>query len=493
MANINTALTNIGAMSSIKNSQSFAAKGNDALARLTSGSELTKASNKSSDAAIASQLLDIISVQNQANTNASNAASLIQTTVGGVNQIRDLLIKMDTLAAKANSGDLDVSSRAKVNTEFEQFFQQIDTIAQRTRWNNASLLNGGAGAVTTAAAVAAPDAIGLIAPAESSFANTLNTASKGFISGGAQSASVVANGAAYDATVVIGDQTFTAKNETPAGGGTLKLISTTNNKNVIVLDYAGNISGITNATSFQTTLREALGLNAGGNPASFQSIATAANGGFEAATAGSSTEPGTYALTYVVDSNIMVLTDSTGKTFTKDVVSDGGTAQSLIFDNGFTVTTDGTFAVGTAINQMIFEVTQAAQKSLSFQVGEKSTDILTINIGGAGTNVLGLTGIDVSTQENAAKASTLIQAALQTTNTLYSQLGAQQNRLELTQENLTATAQNLTSAKSNYSDTDIAKALADYTLASTMSQLGQIGLTKSLQENQQILQLARSA
>ncbi|CEG24360.1 Flagellin D [Planococcus massiliensis] len=73
-------------------------------------------------------------------------------------------------------------------------------------------------------------------------------------------------------------------------------------------------------------------------------------------------------------------------------------------------------------------------------------------------NAKGVAGIDVSTQEKANEAITVINTAIETVSSERSMLGANQNRLEHTINNLGSTAENLTSAESRIRDVDYAEA-----------------------------------
>ncbi|MBF6634459.1 MAG: flagellin [Planococcus sp. (in: Bacteria)] len=70
----------------------------------------------------------------------------------------------------------------------------------------------------------------------------------------------------------------------------------------------------------------------------------------------------------------------------------------------------------------------------------------------------GVAGIDVSSQENADKAITTINNAIETVSSERSKLGASQNRLEHTINNLNTSSENLTAAESRIRDVDYAEA-----------------------------------
>ncbi|MFN7710285.1 MAG: flagellin [Holosporales bacterium] len=495
-----TGLTNTVASGAMLAQSKHSENSAKATAMMSTGSRLVKPSDGSSDAAIAAQLGSTVEILKQGRTNAQNLSGLLQVAAGAVTNIRDLLTAKGTLAAKAYSGDLGPDSLSMINNEYQQLKSQIDDIANKTRWNGVSLLNGGslntvanAGAVNNGTA-GQGIASNLVAGPTNTFGATpfSATVSDGFISGTVSSATVkVSNGGGYDVTVQVGDQTFKAFNEVPADGATLELYSVTDPANIIALTYDADRSGITNATTFQTALQQTLGLNAGATAAQFTSASYALNGGVTAITAGTQTGAGTYMLRMGANSGTLEITNGT-QVWQAAVSADG--AQSVTFNNGVSVTLDATFARATAINQSVFTVTAGTSVSLTSQIGEKSsTDTLTVKIAALTAEALNVASTDVTNSENAQTAGTRIQQALNAVNNIYATLGAQQKRLESAITNVSTQVQNLTAAKQNYSDADIAQTISDYTIASTMSDVASRGIADGLEMTKKLLKLVERA
>ncbi len=194
--------------------------------------------------------------------------------------------------------------------------------------------------------------------------------------------------------------------------------------------------------------------------------------GFDSVITGPSVAEGAYSLSYDQASNEFTLTDPAANTTTATVAA-GGAA-------------------------ITFDVTVDEEVSLAFQIGEKSSDVLSTVFTAAtgyvlGTDDLKLADTDVLTEANAIAAAEAINDSLATVNQMYSQLGAQQTNLESIQEYLTTTSQELTKAMSNYRDADIPRALTEHTLASIMTELAGIALNKSLMQQQQLVSVARNA
>jgi flagellin len=135
--------TNTAANTALRYLNNNAAEQSSALAKLASGSNITKASDDAAGLAIGTQLGSDVSVLNQASTNASQASSILQIADGGLSSISDILTRMKSLATEAASGNVTDSQRTDdIDTEYQQLLQEIDGIATGTRYSSASLLDG---------------------------------------------------------------------------------------------------------------------------------------------------------------------------------------------------------------------------------------------------------------------------------------------------------------------------------------------------------------
>lgn len=500
MPNQTSMLYNGAALESIRHGQAHQKNANEATLQLASGKKQTTASKDSSSQAIVAQLDSGVRVLDQNRVNAKNGASVIQVATSALKNIQDLLSTMSALAAKSQSGDTDLTSKALTNQEYTQLRDQITDIANQTRWNGVSLLGGGA-AVTAfgAAAAVAATSVNIIAVANAWDVNATNMA--GYISGTFESVTVTPSGANYDVSVVVRDptgrqQTFTARNHAPAAAGTMKLISTTDSSNTFTLTHdAGSVAAITDSTTMKSTLETALGITAASLNGTLNSASadpTAVQNGLTPNTgivAGAATKPGEYVISYAANSNKMHLSSSD---YAEDITVAAG-AQTVTFNNGVQVTTAAGFALNAAINQIAFRVTQPGSASLTFQVGPKTSDTVVGTFNSATGATLGVSTTTVDNSTNATAAATAITTALNAVNTSFAQLGAVQGRLESTIQNLTTTMENFSAAKATYSDTDVADAITRQTISTIASEMANIGIGKALMMNQQMLKLAQQA
>ncbi|MDD2421501.1 MAG: flagellin [Heliobacteriaceae bacterium] len=98
---------------------------------------------------------------------------------------------------------------------------------------------------------------------------------------------------------------------------------------------------------------------------------------------------------------------------------------------------------------------------------------------------------DLTDFQNAAKAITLVDTAINTVSIERSKLGAMQNRLEHTVNNLRTFNENLTASDSRIRDADMALEMTEYTKNNIIMQAATAMLAQANQLPQGILQLLK--
>ena len=130
------------------------------------------------------------------------------------------------------------------------------------------------------------------------------------------------------------------------------------------------------------------------------------------------------------------------------------------------------------------------------QVGANSKQSMKIEIGDMRAKALNIVdergnSLTVLSAEEANKAITAFDAALNEVSSQRANLGAVQNRLEYTISNLDNTAENLTSAESTLRDVDMAKEMMEYSKNNILNQAAQAMISQSNQQPKNVLQLLR--
>ena len=98
----------------------------------------------------------------------------------------------------------------------------------------------------------------------------------------------------------------------------------------------------------------------------------------------------------------------------------------------------------------------SAAQTITLQTGAFTSQTLTVTVAGAKSNDLGINAVSVSSVADAVAAISTIDVALSSVNTLRSNFGAFQNRLEFTVNTLAIQEENAAAAESVIRDVDIA-------------------------------------
>ena len=102
---------------------------------------------------------------------------------------------------------------------------------------------------------------------------------------------------------------------------------------------------------------------------------------------------------------------------------------------------------------------------------------------------MGISSIDLSTEEGARDTITRTDGAIKFISSVRSRLGAYQNRLEHTINSLDITEENMTSAYSRIMDTDMAEEMTEYTNMQVLAQASTSMLAQANERPSQVLQL----
>ncbi len=78
----------------------------------------------------------------QASSNAQDGISMVQTAEGALNEVTDMLQRMNELAVKAANGTYTTTQKQYIADEINQLTSEINRIATTTRFNDQILLKG---------------------------------------------------------------------------------------------------------------------------------------------------------------------------------------------------------------------------------------------------------------------------------------------------------------------------------------------------------------
>ncbi len=110
--------------------------------KLSSGYKINRAADDAAGLSISEKMRRQIRGLTQASANAQDGISCVQTAEGALNEVHDMLQRMNELAVKAANGTNQSVDREYIQSEIDQLVSEIDRVAQSTTFNELSLLDG---------------------------------------------------------------------------------------------------------------------------------------------------------------------------------------------------------------------------------------------------------------------------------------------------------------------------------------------------------------
>jgi len=142
-----TIMTNVASLNAQRNLNKSGMALADNLGRLSSGLRINKAGDDAAGLAISENLKAQIRSMSQAERNANDGISLLQTAEGGMNEVSGILTRMRELGMEAATDTVGSTERGFLDQEFQALSSEIDRISAVTEFNGTALLDGTATAV----------------------------------------------------------------------------------------------------------------------------------------------------------------------------------------------------------------------------------------------------------------------------------------------------------------------------------------------------------
>ena len=109
--------------------------------KLSSGYRVNRAADDAAGLAISEKMRRQIRGLDQASTNAQDGISMVQTAEGALNEVHDMLQRMNELAVQAANGTLQTEDQGYIELEIQQLITEITRTADDTTFNEKNLLN----------------------------------------------------------------------------------------------------------------------------------------------------------------------------------------------------------------------------------------------------------------------------------------------------------------------------------------------------------------
>ena len=487
--------------------------------KLSSGYKINRAADDAAGLSISEKMRKQIRGLTQASSNAQDGISAVQTAEGALNEVQDMLQRMNELAVKSANGTQSEDDRSYIQNEIDQLTTEIDRVAETTKFNETYLLKGDKSGTVS------KDFQYKEAEVTSEDLYYLKDGKMETLKKGTYKKAVDANYKYFangDGSKV-GTAIATSEEDTYFGNGTVKTIDV---DDLYTKD----------ATSGNYTLVEK-GAKYSGTPGDYYKITFTKDGKVakaEQQTNAPATGEGYELQQDVYDENGNLVKKGTiiakadkGKYYKDIKVAKYDTANAVpptyvksvaqftdkdgneiaanglhkyINEDGTLKSDAGLYLNGKVATQDDVDALVDSSKSfdtgaltLKLHVGADATDNnqISVDIDAMSAKSLGVQNlkVDGSDDTNAKNAIETIKEAIQKVSTQRSALGAVQNRLEHTINNLDNVVENTTSAESQIRDTDMATEMVKYSNNNILAQAGQAMLAQANQSNQGVLSL----
>ena len=484
--------------------------------KLSSGYKINRAADDAAGLSISEKMRKQIRGLSQASLNAADGISAVQTAEGALNEVQDMLQRMNELAVKASNGTNSEDDRNYIQDEIDQLIDEIDRVAETTKFNESYLLKGDKNSTSTVYSYQDPTQTSKLTVSNTLYdicGNTIteSAAEEIYEAGGKLYKSVPTSTAAATVNLATASQ---VKVDLYDKNG--HLVAKANDildsaMAASIADYktvSGAAAGTTNletVTTASVDIYKADGTLAAGKNSIISASMYASIADYRTTiTLGNEAVLGT---DYTYDKNVY-----TGELFDKDGnrIAENGLESYFETKDGVTTYRGGLFTEGGneigIVGKKLTDTENAelakyiataenGQGKLSFNlhVGADATtnNQISLEIAAMDAATLGVKNVDVSGADDKGARSAIetVKAAIQRVSTQRSALGAVQNRLEHTIANLDNVVENTTAAESQIRDTDMATEMVKYSNNNILAQAGQAMLAQANQANQGVLSL----
>ena len=148
-------VTNVASLNAQRNLAGTQKSLSSSMQRLSSGLRINSGADDAAGLAISEKLKSQIRSMGQAQRNANDAVSLLQTSEGAMNEISAMLLRMRELSVQASTDTVGSVERQFLHDELAQLRNEVDRIAEVTEFNGIALLDGTASALDFQVGIAA--------------------------------------------------------------------------------------------------------------------------------------------------------------------------------------------------------------------------------------------------------------------------------------------------------------------------------------------------
>ena len=505
------------------------------LERLSSGLRINKAADDAAGLAISEKMRTQIAGLEQANRNASDGISVIQTAEGALIEVEAMLQRMRELAVQSANGTYTSEDRKAIQAEIDQLNEEIRRISETTEFNTMTLLDGN----IDRRSYSSDNKVRLVSLSDSVAIGNYKLT----IEQDARQAVIVGRAPSPSAPLTLPEtvnEPLNQKGTININGETVKIVETDSLDTIFekIRNACDNVS----VNVFAGDKTAIYGDYTDPDPAN-HIVPTEPRTDVNIERAGYSSKsyaPGDplvfVSKDYGSNQKISIYCDNKDLCELLGLTIDGAVARGhdakatltyntadSAFNNTATVSVSGNKVTVTDSNdfKMVFEIepgtvgtkfddynignTTITDPSggtskpvtvsvldagpMDLQIGANEGQLMSIRIPRVTPETLGIDKVNIGTADGAQVAITLLDNAINAVSAIRSKLGAYQNRLEHSISNLSVTHENMTESLSRISDVDMAEEMASYTQKNVLAQAGTAMLAQANQRPQTILSL----
>ena len=461
--------------------------------KLSSGYRINRAADDAAGLSISEKMRRQIRGLSQASLNSQDGVSLIQLADGAMTEIHEMLQRGNELCVKAANGTLTDIDREFIQEEIEHLKIEIDSLSERTTFNEIQVLRGG-----TEPEVTISSGNAIIQGGFPTWATVSGIDADGYMSGTYENKKTfeAADGTQTQYTIPHVSSTIdfssfdgsAAKKKELIGQGFYTTCCT------CTRHYSIKFTNETTNSVEQSGLNYIFNIGIG----NAQSAEDIVNAIVQGTTTGTSVpgKPNNHYTVFEQDANNakkLVVYDVRSSAANPAAGQAGTWTDWSALDRGFNTSSGmldgyGSFGVGVAYSGEDFEKFRSPV-DVFVQVGSESGQHLEIELPEITALSLGVHTVDVTTQESAGMGISFFKKALQYVSTERSRLGACQNRLEHTINNLNNVVENTQAAESAIRDADMASEMVKFSNMNILAQAGEAMLAQANRMNQGVLSL----
>src|SRR6059058_1309873 len=131
--------TNVEAFNAHRQLTNTASKAASAMEKLSSGYRINRAADDAAGLAISEKMTAQIGGLAQAQRNAQDGVSLVQTAEGALTEVHSMLQRVRDLKVQYNNGTLSDDDKTAISSEVSQIAQEVGSIVDNTKFNGTAV------------------------------------------------------------------------------------------------------------------------------------------------------------------------------------------------------------------------------------------------------------------------------------------------------------------------------------------------------------------